>query len=182
MSYRTIRFTKKGHVATIKLNRPSVGNAVSPELVPELAEVGARINDDDEIYVVILTGTGASFVDFGDGKPGDRPPPGSAAAIASIDRPVIAAINGDALGLGLEIALGCDIRIASDKVRFALPQVAWGNIPADGGTQRLPRIVGRGKALEMLLTASTISANEALPPGGHSPSSISRKPLLKVWT
>jgi enoyl-CoA hydratase/carnithine racemase len=82
--------------------------------------------------------------------------------VAGIDRPVIAAVDGDALGLGLEIALSCDIRIASEKARFGLPQVARGRIPLDGGTQRLPRIIGRGKAMELLLTAETISADEAL--------------------
>ena len=86
---------------------------------------------------------------------------GAAAAIAGIDRPVIAAINGDALGQGLELALSCDIRLASDKAIFGFPQVAQGLIPSDGGTQRLPRIVGRGKALELILTAETITAQEA---------------------
>jgi enoyl-CoA hydratase/carnithine racemase len=162
MLYRTIHYTKKGHVAIIRLKRPPAGKAVSLEFVRELAEVCDRVNDDEAIYVVILTGTGAAFVDFGDGKPGERPPSGAAAAIAAIERPVIAAINGDAFGIGLEIALSCDIRIASAKARFALPQVAQGYIPADGGTQRLPRIIGRGKALELLLAAATLSANEAL--------------------
>ena len=82
-------------------------------------------------------------------------------AVASINCPVIAAINGDALGEGLELALSCDIRLASAQARFALPQVARGLMPVDGGTQRLPRIIGRGKALELLLTAATISAQEA---------------------
>ena len=84
-----------------------------------------------------------------------------ATAIASIDRPVIAAINGDALGEGLELALSCDIRLASDKARFGFPQVASGLIPMNGGTQRLPRLIGKGKALELILTAETIDAEEA---------------------
>jgi enoyl-CoA hydratase/carnithine racemase len=162
MLYRTIRYVKKGHVATIRLKRSSVGKFISPEFVHELGEVSDHINDDDSVYVVILTGTGAAFVDFGDGKPGERPPPGAAAAIAAIEQPIITAINGDAFGIGLEMALSCDIRIASDKARFALPQVTQACIPADGATQRLPRIIGRGKALEMLLTAATLSASEAL--------------------
>jgi enoyl-CoA hydratase/carnithine racemase len=162
MAYRTLSFTKKGHIAAIKIARPSAGKTVNPEFVRELEEVRDHINNDDEIYVVILTGTGASFVTFSDGKGGERPPPGSAAAIAAIERPVIAAINGDTFGIGLEIVLSCDIRIASYKARFALPQVAQGHLPADGGTQRLPRIIGRGKALEMLLTADTLSTAEAL--------------------
>jgi len=88
-----------------------------------------------------------------------------ASAVASIDRPVLAAINGDALGWGLELALSCDIRLASHTARFGLPQVAFGLIPMDGGTQRLPRIVGRGKALELIFTARTIGAEEALAVG-----------------
>jgi enoyl-CoA hydratase len=157
MPYRSIKYSKKGHIATIRLASPA-----GRELARELEEVSSQINGDDAIYVVILTGTGAAFVDFGDARPGERPPSGSAAAIAAIDRPVIAAINGDASGEGLEIALSCDIRIASDKARLALPQVALGCLPSDGGTQRLPRIIGRGKAIEMLLTAATLSAAEAL--------------------
>lgn len=159
MPYRTIRYSKKGHIATIKLNQ---AKASGPELARELEEICGRINDDDDVYVVVLTGSGASFVDFGDARPGERPPSGAAAAIAAIELPVIAAINGDAPGEGLELALSCDIRIASDKARFAMSQVADGRLPSDGGTQRLPRIVGRGKAMEMLLTAATLSAAEAL--------------------
>ena len=82
--------------------------------------------------------------------------------VAGIEKPVIAAINGDALGQGLELALACDIRIASQKAHFGFPDVALGLIPSDGGTQRLPRIIGRGKALELILTAEIINAAEAL--------------------
>jgi enoyl-CoA hydratase len=82
--------------------------------------------------------------------------------VAAIEKPVIAAVNGDALGPGLELALSCDIRLASDRAKFGFPEVAEGFIPAGGGTQRLPRIVGRGKALELILTAETITAKEAL--------------------
>ena len=84
-----------------------------------------------------------------------------AAAVAGIDRPVIGAINGDALGEGLEIALSCDIRLAARRARFGCPQVGEGLIPMDGGTQRLPRIVGKGKALELILAAETVDAKEA---------------------
>jgi enoyl-CoA hydratase len=85
-----------------------------------------------------------------------------ASAIAGIDRPVIAAINGDALGQGLELALSCDVRLAAQSARFGFPQVASGLIPRDGGTQRLPRIIGKGKALELILTGKIIDAEEAL--------------------
>jgi enoyl-CoA hydratase len=85
-----------------------------------------------------------------------------ASAIASIDRPVIAAINGDALGQGLELALSCDVRLAAQSARFGFPQVASGLMPRDGGTQWLPRIIGKGKALELILTGEIIDAEEAL--------------------
>jgi enoyl-CoA hydratase/carnithine racemase len=89
----------------------------------------------------------------------------AAACIAGIEKPVIAAINGDALGEGLELALACDIRIAAQKARFGFPEVASGLIPSDGGTQRLPRIIGKGKALEFILTAETFDAADALETG-----------------
>ena len=85
--------------------------------------------------------------------------------MAGIEKPVIAAINGDAIGDGLEMALACDVRIAAQNARFGLPEIEEGLIPADGGTQRLPRIVGRGKALEMVLTGEIIGAAEALENG-----------------
>ena len=151
---------RKGHLAQITLNRPRDGNAVNQQMAQELEEICRRVNQDDDIYVVTLTGTGDVFCRGGEAKP--RHPAG---AVAGIDRPVIAAINGDALGQGLEIALSCDIRIASDKAKFGLTQVAQGVIPADGGTQRLPRIIGRGKALELLMTGDTVSAQEALEMG-----------------
>jgi enoyl-CoA hydratase/carnithine racemase len=151
---------RKGHLAQITLNRPRDGNAVNQQMAQELEEICRRVNQDDDIYVVTLTGAGDVFCRGGEAKP--RHP---AEAVAGIDRPVIAAINGDALGQGLEIALSCDIRIASDKAKFGLTQVAQGVIPADGGTQRLPRIIGRGKALELLMTGDTVSAQEALEMG-----------------
>jgi enoyl-CoA hydratase/carnithine racemase len=158
MPYSTVSYTAKDHVAYLSLNRP--GNRL--KLAQELEEVCQRINQDEAIYVVTVTGSGDAFCSFGDGEPGDLPPCHPAAAIASIDRPVIAAINGDALGQGLELALACDIRLASAKAKLGLPQLTQSTIPHDGGTQRLARLVGRGKALELILTAETITAQEAL--------------------
>jgi enoyl-CoA hydratase len=158
MPENAVVFTEQAHIAAIKVNDSAGG----PEIARELAEICNHINADSDVYVVIITGSGEAFINFGDGETGERPPGGAAAAVAAIDRPVIAAINGDAMGSGLEIALSADIRIASDRARFGLPQVAGGRLPADGGTQRLPRIIGRGKALEMLLTAESVSAAEAL--------------------
>jgi enoyl-CoA hydratase/carnithine racemase len=155
-----IVYSKKAHVASLTLNRPTDGNAINQQLAQELAELCEKINQEDDIYVVIITGSGRAFSVGGEKDVEEKFHP--AAAVAAIDRPVIAAINGDALGLGLEITLSCDIRIASDKASFGLPQVADGRIPTDGGTQRLPRIIGRGKALELLMTAATLTAAEAL--------------------
>ncbi len=152
----------KGHIAQVILNRPEAGNAINQRLAQELSEVCGQISQDNDIYVVVLTGAGdKSFCVGGElGSAEVRHSPSG--AVASLECPVIATVNGDALGQGLELALSCDIRIASAKARFGLPQVAQGLIPMDGGTQRLPRIVGRGKALELLLAAETISAEEAL--------------------
>ena len=156
MSNQTIIYTKKNHVAHITLNRPEVGNIINQQLAQEMEALCSGVNQDDDIYVVVLTGAGDRAFCSGSESKMDV-----ATAVASIDRPVIAAINGDALGVGLELALSCDIRLASDKARFGLPQVASGLIPMNGGTQRLPRLIGKGKALELILTAETIGAEEA---------------------
>jgi enoyl-CoA hydratase len=158
MPYSTVSYAKKGHVAHITLNRPEAGNSINLELAQELEAVCRQANQDEAVYVVIVTGAGKKAFCKG----GELEKSGAAAAIASIEKPVIAAINGDALGQGLEIILSCDIRLASDKAKIGFPQVSQGLIPADGGTQRLPRIVGRSKALELILTAENITAAEAL--------------------
>jgi enoyl-CoA hydratase len=158
MPYSTVIYTTKDHVASITLNRPEAANRVNITLAQELADACRQANQDDEVYVVVLTGAGKTF---GKGAEG-RAVYGVASAVAAIEKPVIIAINGDALGQGLEMALAGDIRLAADKAKFGFPQVAEGSIPADGGTQRLARLVGRGKALELILTAETISAAEAL--------------------
>jgi enoyl-CoA hydratase/carnithine racemase len=163
MPYRAVIYSVEDHIAHITLNRPGTGNAVTLEMAQELQNICTEINGDNYIYTVTLTGAGSSFCAGRDKKEFEQIYPAS--AVAAIDRPVIAAINGDALGEGLEIALAADIRVASDKARFGLPQLAGGSIPADGGTQRLPRIIGRGKALELLMTAETLNAQEALETG-----------------
>ncbi len=156
MSSTTVIYTKKENIAHITLNRPEMDNIVNQQLAREMDDVCCRINQDDDIYVVVITGAGdKAFCG------GSEVKMNVAAAVAGIDRPVIAAINGDALGEGLELALSCDIRLASDKARFGLPQLASGLIPVNGGTQRLPRLIGKGKALELILTAETIGAEEA---------------------
>jgi len=170
----TVLYKKREHIVDIILNRPEVDNLINRQLAQELAEACLEINQDEDVHVVTITGAGDGVFCRGSEleksfqasdaatKPEQLIIPGNvAASIASIDRPVIAAINGDALGQGLELALSCDIRIASEKARFGFPQAALGLIPMDGGTQRLPRLVGSGKALELIYTADTIGAEEA---------------------
>ena len=175
MPYSTIIYTVKDHVATVTLNRPQAGNNLNLELAQELAEVCRLINQDEAVYVAIISGAGDKA--FCKGSQPEKSAYKTAAAIAAIEKPVIAALNGDALGVGLELALSCDIRLSSDKAKFGFPEVAKGLIPAGGGTQRLPRIVGRGKALELILTAGTITAKEALEIGLVS-RIVPRKELL----
>jgi enoyl-CoA hydratase len=162
MPYSTIIYTNKDHVAYITLDRPKVGNIINLKLAQELEDVCRQINQGEDIYVVILTGAGDKAFCIGSQLEKSGTVYSAATAIASIAQPIIAAINGDALGQGLELALSCDIRLASDKAKFGFPEVSQGLIPSDGGTQRLPRIVGRGKALELILTAEAITAEEAL--------------------
>ena len=162
MSYDTIIYTKSDHIARITLNRPQVNNTLNQQMAQEVEDACHQLKQDEDIYAVIISGAGNKA--FCHGSAPEQLDTGYSIckAVVSIDRPVIAAINGEALGQGLELALSCDIRLASDKAEFGFPQVATGLIPSDGGTQLLPRIVGRGKALELILTAETISAKEAL--------------------
>jgi enoyl-CoA hydratase/carnithine racemase len=159
MPYFTIIYKTKGHVASITLSRPEAANRINLELAQELEEACRLINQDDNVYVAVLSGVGKTFCGGGEEKGVVY---GIASAVAAIEKPVIIALNGDTLGQGLEIALSGDIRLAADKARLGFPEVAQGSIPADGGTQRLARLLGRGKALELILTAETITASEAL--------------------
>jgi enoyl-CoA hydratase len=159
MPYSTVSYIDKDHVAYLNLNRPEAANKINLELSQELADACRQANQDDGVYVVVISGAGRAFCAGGEGKGEVH---GVASAVAAIEKPVIVAINGDALGQGLELALAGDIRLAADRAKFALPQLSEGLIPADGGTQRLARLVGRGKALELILTTETIAAQEAL--------------------
>jgi enoyl-CoA hydratase len=162
MGDQPVIYTSKDHIGYITLNHPATGNRVDPEMALDLAGVCSQINGDKNIYLAVITGTGKTFCSGGEITSGLSTSEASASeAIASISHPTIAAINGEAIGEGLEIALSCDLRIASDKARFGLPQITEGRIPMNGGTQRLPRIVGRAKALEMVLTGEIIDAKMA---------------------
>jgi len=160
MVYREIVQKKKDQIAYLTLDRPDADNAINQTIADEIADCCRKINEDDEVRVVVVTGNGKTF---SSGESTDSVINSNAAtnAIASLKCPVIAGINGDATGAGLELALACDIRFAADSAHFGFPEVSKGFIPSGGGTQRLPRIVGRGKALEMILTASMIDAKQA---------------------
>lgn len=172
MPESTVLLQTSNHIAKITLNRPDAKNEINLRMGQETDEICRRINQDNDIYVVIVTGSGSVFCNGNElQKSGKIPPRGEtetmqkyniAAAVAAIEKPVIAAVNGNAFGEGLELALACDVRIAAQNAHFGLPEIEAGLIPSDGGTQRLPRIVGRGKALEMILTGETIDAAEAL--------------------
>lgn len=172
MADRPVVYTSKDHIGYITLNRPEAGNRIDLALTLELAEICFQINGDKDIYLAVITGAGDAFCSGAS----EEASSGTSAseAIASITHPTLAAINGEAIGEGLEIALSCDLRFASDKAKFGLPQITRGRIPMHGGTQRLPRIVGRGKALEMVLTGEIIDATTAFEIGlvnkvvGHS--------------
>lgn len=171
MGNKPISFEKDGALGIITLSRPDLNNTISLETAEELREIRTEVGYGSEITVLIITGKGGQAFCSGTDA-GERPALAereafivrhqAASIVASFDRPVIAAVNGDALGQGLELILACDIRIAAESARFAMDQVNGGEIPWDGGTQRLSRLVGRGKALEMVLLGEAIDAAEAL--------------------
>ena len=173
MPFETIAVHVEGHVATVAMMKPSPDYALGEKVAFELRELRDRLNQDDDVWAVTLTGSGDVFFQGADASTLDSagdPPQAlrslrAAGSIASIEKPVIAAINADAIDQGLELALACDIRIASDRARFGLTQVRRGLMPWDGGTQRLPRLVGRARAIEMVLTSRTLDAKEALDVG-----------------
>jgi len=170
MSYQTINLKKTDHVMVISVTRLG-DTAEAFRCADELGEVCTEINHDEEIRVIALTGAEEKSFAMETGLNGESPREDEEPRtrfcslvdpIARLDRPVIAAISGDAIGQGLELALACDIRIASETSRFGLPQIKSGLMPWDGGTQRLSRLVGKGKALEMIFTGEVIDAKEAL--------------------
>jgi enoyl-CoA hydratase len=171
MPYKTIIYERKEQAVWLSLNRPKAGNIVNLEMANELVDACCAINQDDGVRVVILTGAGDVFCSgcdlaelssaSADNLKKINTASLSSSAVASLNCPVIAAINGDALGAGLELALSCDIRICSENACFGFPETSYGIIPGGGGTQRMPRIIGKGKATEMVITAEPIDAAEA---------------------
>ena len=160
----TLKLSTDENVAVITLARPAAGNRVNLEMAAELREACALLAADDGLRVVILTGAGTVF-STGREVPLDANAMAgmqAARAIAALRIPVLAALNGDASDHGLELALAADLRLADPQARFRFSSPAAGMFPFDGGTQRLPRLVGPGWAQDMLLTGRELSASEAL--------------------
>ncbi|MDD5127949.1 MAG: enoyl-CoA hydratase-related protein [Dehalococcoidales bacterium] len=157
MPYRALKYSKKNRIVFMTLPHTRGEGIVSPRVAQEITDACCRIAQDEDVYVVVITGEGTIFCNGGEWDT-ERSP---VIAIAKLEQPVIAAINGDALGAGLEMALACDVRLASTRARFGMPEVTQGRLTANGGTQRLSRLVGKSTALELLLTGRTITAQEA---------------------
>ncbi len=155
----------RDRIAIITLARPAAGNRVDEAMVAGIAEACTAAERDDAVRVVALTGAGDSFCEGTEpetpGESGAFCRLRASGAVASVSKPVIAAVNGDAIDQGLELALACDLRIASSRARFGLTHVTRGLVPWDGGTQRLPRLIGLGRAVELVLTGRLIDADEA---------------------
>jgi len=187
MAYKSLILEKDGPIAIITLNRPDVGNSFDFRLMMEIDDVVKEVGGAQDIRAVIITGAGKHFCTGVDLSMFTNPEslveePGAEQAIApalddqtygrgtvvgsvvrmrSMSKPVIAAINGAAIGAGFSMALGCDIRIASDKARFSMAFVKRGIVPDTGGSFTLPRIVGLPRACELILTGDSIDATEA---------------------
>lgn len=171
--FETLIYEKKDCVAYVTLNRPQVHNVYNMQMRDDLYEVLGAIGDDAEVRVAIFKGSGEKAFCAGADLSEFLTAPSPTVArqvrfsrdvwglFSSISQPLIAALHGYVLGSGIEIALCCDIRIASLDARFGLPEVGLGIIPAAGGTQTLPRVIGRGRALEMLLTSRWLTSDEA---------------------
>lgn len=167
-----VTLEKQGHVGVVTMNRPEALNALNDQVLRDLDAVLTQAEEDAELYVLVVTGAGRSFVagaDIGQ-MSGFSAVEGKAfgvygnqvfAELENLSKPTIAAVNGFALGGGCELAMACDIRLASEKAKFGQPETGLGITPGFGGTQRLPRIVGASRAMELILTAKTISAAQA---------------------
>ena len=170
--YQTIRYEKQDQIALVTIDRPEALNALNSAVITELEQVVADLEADREIRAMILTGQGRSFVagaDIGEQYPldlssGRRWGRRGSALLRRIERlefPTIAAVNGFALGGGCELAMSCDIILASEKAKFGQPEVGLGITPGFSGTQRLPRRVGIAKAKELIFSGRMIRADEA---------------------
>ncbi len=175
MNYNNILSSSENGITTITINRPNKLNALNKETIHELHEAFDDANNDKNTKVIIVTGSGekafvagadiSEFADFSVENGGKLAAKGQELLfdfVENLSTPVIAAVNGFALGGGLELAMACHFRVASDNAKMGLPEVSLGVIPGYGGTQRLPQLVGKGRALELVMTAGMIDANTAL--------------------
>lgn len=173
--YNNILSEKNGQIQQITINRPSQLNALNKETIEELSKAFKDAEQDSSVGVIILTGSGEKsfvagadikeFAHFSIAQGGELAQKGQETLfdlIENLEKPVIAAVNGFALGGGLELAMASHIRVASSNARLGLPEVSLGVIPGYGGTQRLAQLVGKGKANELVFTAGMIKADEAL--------------------
>lgn len=174
MNYKNLLIEENDSIATVIINRPKKLNALNKETIAELHHAFAELDSDESIRVILLIGSGdkafvagadiSEFADFNVNQGSELARVGQEILfnfIENLATPVVAAINGFALGGGLELAMSCHIRVASDNAKMGLPEVSLGLIPGYGGTQRLPEIVGKGKAFEMIMTAGMITAEDA---------------------
>ena len=175
-SYNTILLEAKEGIGYLTLNRPEIRNAFNREMIREIRDALRQVDQDDSIRVLIITGAGKAFqagadiAELSTMKAMDilRWNEGIVrinGALEKLRQPVIAAINGPAMGGGLELAISCTLRVMETSAVLALPEVKLGIIPGTGGTQRLPRLIGKGRAAELLLTGDVIHAEEALAMG-----------------
>ena len=178
MNFENILCTIKEGLAIITINRPKKLNALNKQTIKELHEAFSNLEDDISVKVIAITGSGekafvagadiSEFANFTVDNGGKLAAKGQELLfnlIENFSKPVIAAINGFALGGGLELAMACHFRVASDNAKMGLPEVSLGVIPGYGGTQRLSQLVGKGKAMELIMTAGMITADKALASG-----------------
>ena len=172
MDFKNLLIEKNDGICTVKINNPQTLNALNAEVLNELESAFDLIRDDNEVHVVVITGEGKAFVAGADiAYMRDLDPSGAKKfsedgsrvfrKIETLNKVVIAAVNGFALGGGCELAMACDMRIASPKAKFGQPEVGLGIIPGFSGTQRLARLIGMGRAKELIFTGSHIDAEEA---------------------
>ncbi|MGM0396964.1 MAG: short-chain-enoyl-CoA hydratase [Bacillota bacterium] len=173
MDFKHLILKREGNIAVLSINRPDAMNALNTEVLRELSRAVDVVKEDDNVFVLVITGEGKAFIagaDIAEMSGMNSQEARSFAEtglntfrkIETMEKPVIAAVNGYALGGGCELAMACDIRIASSKARFGQPEVGLGITPGFGGTVRLSRLVGLAKAKELILTGNLIKADEAM--------------------
>jgi len=175
MNYENILSKTSNGISTITINRPKKLNALNKDTIQELHDAFDAADNDENTKVIIITGSGekafvagadiSEFAHFSIKNGGKLAAQGQALLfdfVENLKTPVIAAVNGFALGGGLELAMACHFRVASSNAKMGLPETSLGVIPGYGGTQRLPQLVGKGRAMEMVMTAGMIDANQAL--------------------